>query len=172
MITKIFGEESKRAKVFDLLLSHPHMKYTKTDIAECAEISRTTLNKFIDELVEYGIIKPTGKLRNATLFQINMDSTITRALNSFQNQLADIEIEKMMQEYREEVDPSLVPIRPFEEIVRNEFFTPTLTSSLSKVIPTYELSSTQTGEIEASLIGKYSKKPEELVIFSPITRSS
>lgn len=120
MITEIFGAECKRAKVFDLLLSHPHMEYTKTDIAECAGISRMTLNKFIDKLVAYEIIKPTRRMRNAQLFQINMDSTITQALNSFQNQIADIEIEKMMKKYKEEVDETVKPIKPFEEIVKGE----------------------------------------------------
>ena len=59
-------------------------------------------------------------MRNAQLFQINMDSTITQALNSFQNQIADIEIEKMMKKYKEEVDETVKPIKPFEEIVKGE----------------------------------------------------
>jgi predicted transcriptional regulator len=122
LITEIFGENCKRAKVFDLLLSHPHIEYSKSDIAESAKISRVTLDTFIDKLVEYGIIKATRKYRNSQLYQINMDSTITQALNSFQNQLADIEFEKEMIEHQK-VDPEIKPVKPFEEIVKQEIIT-------------------------------------------------
>lgn len=120
MIAEIFGENCLRARVFDLLLSHPNTEYTKKDIAECADISRTTLNSFIDKLVEYEIIKPTRKIGNGQLYKINLDSSITKALNSFQNQLADIEIEKEMKTYKEDVDESVKPIKPFEEIIKRK----------------------------------------------------
>lgn len=120
MITEIFGKNCKRAKVFDLFLSHPYSGYTKTDIKESTGIAIGTLNTFIDKLVEYGIIKPTKRYGNGQLYQINMDSTITQALNSFQNQVADIEIEKEMRKYQKEVDPGIKPIRPFEEIMKRE----------------------------------------------------
>ena len=92
MITEIFGENCKRAKVFDLLLSHPYSEYTRTDIKESTGIAMDTLNTFVGQLVEYEIIKPTKKYGNGQLYQINMDSPITQALNSFQNQLEDIEL--------------------------------------------------------------------------------
>ena len=120
MLTEIFGTTCKRAKVFDLLLSHPYTEYTKTDIAECAEISRNTLDTFIDDLVEYGIINLTRRIGNGQLYQINMKSTITQALNSFQNQLADIEFEKEMEKYKEEENVDIKPIKPFEEIIKKE----------------------------------------------------
>lgn len=120
MITEIFGKNCIRAKVFDLLLSHPYTEYTKKDIAECAEISRATLNNFIDKLVDYGMMVPTRKIGNGQLYKINLESSIIQALNSFQNQLADIEIEKEMKRYKEEVDGSIEPSKPFEEIVRRQ----------------------------------------------------
>ena len=116
MIAKLFGENCKRAKVFDLILSHPYSEYTKTDINEITGIARGTLNTFIDDLIEYEIIKPTKPIGNGQLYQLNMDSTITQALNSFQNQLADIEFEKEMKESGIETES----IRPFEEIVKKE----------------------------------------------------
>ena len=74
--------------MFDLFLSHPYSEYTKKDIADCAEISRGTLDTFIDKLVEIGILTITNNIGKFQLYQINMDSPITQALNSFQNQLA------------------------------------------------------------------------------------
>lgn len=120
MITEIFGENCKRAKVFDLLLSHPYSEYTRTDIKEITGIAMDTLNSFISQLVEYGIIKPTRRYGNGQLYQINMGSPITQALNSFQNQLADIEFEKDMKEYQKNINPNIKPIKPFEEIVKKE----------------------------------------------------
>ena len=120
MITEIFGENCIRAKVFDLLLSHPNTEYTKKDIADCSEISRSTLNNFIDKLVDYEIIIPTRRIGNGQLYKINLNSNITKALNSFQNQLADIEIEKEMRTYKEEIDESIEPIKPFEEIIKRQ----------------------------------------------------
>ncbi|AIS32498.1 hypothetical protein BRM9_1687 [Methanobacterium formicicum] len=119
MITEIFGENCLRAKVFDLLLSHPHIDYTKSEIAQCANVSRGSLNKFIDQLLNYGIIIPTREIGNGQLYKINLDSPITQALNSFQNQLADIEMEKEMREYQK-TDPEVVPIKPFEKIAENK----------------------------------------------------
>lgn len=132
MLTEIFGKNCMRAKVFELLLSHPYCEYTKKDIAEYAEISRVSLNKFIDKLVEYGIIVPTRKIGNGQLYKINLESSITQALHSFQIQLADIEIEKEMQRYKEEVDDSIVPIKPFEEMIRRQIAKERETSSIKE----------------------------------------
>jgi|GEM_PF-1875513 len=118
MITEIFGENCKRAKVIDLLLSHPHTEYTKIDISDCAEIARGTLDTFIDELEEIGIFKTTSKIGKFQLYQINMDSPITQALNSFQNQLADIEIEKQITEYEKTHNTEIDIKRPFEEMTK------------------------------------------------------
>jgi predicted transcriptional regulator len=120
MIIEIFGENCIRAKVFDLLLSHPNTEYTITDMSECAEIARPTLYKFIDKLVEYGIVTHTRRIGPGKLYKINMDSSITQALNSFQNQLADIEIENEMRKYQKNLNPDTKPMKPFEEIVKNE----------------------------------------------------
>lgn len=121
MITKIFGENCKRAKVIDVLLSHPHSEYTKTDISEIAEIHRTTLNTFIDELVSFGLIEVTRKIGKAHLYKINLNSPITQALNSFQNQLADIEIEKEVKKYEKEHQVKIQFTKPFEEIAKRNY---------------------------------------------------
>lgn len=116
MITEIFGENCKRVKVIDLLLSHPNTEYTKYDLSECAEISRGTLDTFIDELEEIGIVKTTSIIGNSKFYQINMGSPITQALNSFQNQLADIEIEKQLAEYEKTHNIEIDIKRPFEKM--------------------------------------------------------
>ena len=123
MITKIFGENCKRIKVIDVLLSHPHSKYTKTDLSEISEIHRTTLNTFIDDLIEFGIIEQIKSRGNGYLYKINLNSPITQALNSFQNQLADIEIEKQLIEYEDAYNTKIEIKKPFEEIAKRKHLT-------------------------------------------------
>lgn len=120
MLTEIFGENCKRTMVLEILITHPYSEYTKKDIADSAGISRTTLDTFIDKLLEVGIIKKTAKIKNGYLYQINLDSPITKALDSFQNQLADIEIKKQMEIYSKETGKDIKPIKPFEELVKKE----------------------------------------------------
>lgn len=163
MIVEIFGEKCKRAKVFDLLLSHPYTEYTKTDIATITGIARGTLDTFIDEILGYGIIKHTRQIGNGQLYQINMESIITRALNSFQNQLADIEIEKEMERYRKDINPEIKPIRPFEEIIKIENIKTGTTSDIDfdysnlikKITKSIQLIIEKTPEYEPTIYNLY-----------------
>lgn len=95
MLTEIFGNCPK-VKVIDLLISHPGSEYSKTDIANLSGVSRSTLYEFLDQLKEYGIIKPTKKVGNTQLFEVNMSSEITQLISAFQLSLADIEIQKQI----------------------------------------------------------------------------
>lgn len=108
---EIFGKECKQTIVLDLLLSHPHTQYTKSDIAEITKMPIKDLNTFINKLLNYKIIKT----KNIELYQINMESPITQTLNSFQNQIADILIKKEM-EKQKKINPKINPIKPFKEI--------------------------------------------------------
>lgn len=91
MLTEIFGEYPQ-VKVIDLLITHPRIQYTKTDIAECAGIGRATLYQFWDILEKYQIVKPTYQMGKTTLYTANLDSPALKALKKFQLEMADIEI--------------------------------------------------------------------------------
>lgn len=93
LLTDIFGS-SPRVKVIDLLISHPGIEYTKTDIANYSGIARSTLYDFLEELQEYGIVKKSKKVGNAQLYMVNMNSEITKIISAFQLNLAEIEIKK------------------------------------------------------------------------------
>lgn len=138
MITQIFGKNCKRVEVIDVLLAHPQREFTKSDISKIANIHRTTLNTFIDELIGIDLIGITRSLGNTKLYSINLNSPITHALNSFQNQLKDIEIEKQEDIYDEsninksdmELSFKEVPQKDcFDKIVSN----PTNTRSVFRV---------------------------------------
>jgi len=80
----------------ELLLTHQNIEYTKEEIAECTEIYMDILDIFWAQLEKYKIIKPTRKMGNAQLYTANMDSEAMTALNRFQYELAEIEIEKQI----------------------------------------------------------------------------
>ena len=139
MITQIFGKNCKRAKVIDVLLAHPHSEYTKSDISKIANVHRTTLNTFIDELIEIGLLEVTRNIGNAKMYKINLNSSITQALNSFQNQLSDIETEKQLNSYDEMSNRKIKVKKSFKEVTQKDFFdvkvniNPTNTSSVFKL---------------------------------------
>ena len=55
MFKEIFGN-CPQVKVIDYMISTPFSQHTKQQIAVGAEISRSTLNNFIDELVDIEIL--------------------------------------------------------------------------------------------------------------------
>lgn len=93
MLTDIFGDYPQ-VKVIKLLISHPHTEYTKTDIAECANISRATLYRFWDKLEKYNVVKEGRKIANSQLYSVNTESEVVKALDKFIQGLVDVEIEE------------------------------------------------------------------------------
>ena len=89
MLYEIFGS-NPQVKVVDYLLSHPFHSYTKQQIAVGSEISRSTLNKFINNLLELKILIRTqdGK------YALNHKSEIVKMLDGIQHKLSMEEMEK------------------------------------------------------------------------------
>lgn len=89
MLYEIFGS-SPQVKVIDYLLSHPFHSYTKQQIAVGSDISRSTLNKFINNLLELKIIIRTQEGKYA----LNHKKEIVKMLDGIQHRLAMDEMEK------------------------------------------------------------------------------
>lgn len=93
MFTEIFGD-SPQVKVLDLLITQDDMEYTKKEIAECADVGRSTLYTFWDTLERYNIVKKTRRIGNTWLYKINSDSPAVKALQEFQLRIVDIIVEE------------------------------------------------------------------------------
>ncbi len=105
MLDEILGDYPQ-IKVIDYLLMNPFAELSKLQIAVGAEISRITLNKFIDDLTEKQLI-----IRNSnSKYQLNLQSPIVVNLNRFLDELNKIAIEEAMN-YADE---------PYDEITDNE----------------------------------------------------
>lgn len=92
MLYEIFGL-TPQVKVIDYLLSHPFHSYTKQQIAIGSEISRSTLNKFINNLLELKIIIRTQEGKYA----VNHKAEIVKMLDGIQHRLSVEEFEKQTQ---------------------------------------------------------------------------
>src|SRR3989344_16014 len=82
IFTKAIGNTPK-IKVLDFLIKGRELDYSISDIAEGAEIGRTTLFRIWSDFIELGIVKPTRVIGNAKLYKLNTD-------NSFVNKMIEL----------------------------------------------------------------------------------
>jgi len=62
------------------LIEGRELDYSISDIAEGAEIGRTTLFRIFDDLLKTGIIVPTREIGNAKLFKLNMKNVFVQKM--------------------------------------------------------------------------------------------
>lgn len=113
-MTIFFGENSEMAQLMDLFLSHPWSKYTKEDLIECCELKEDKVTELVKRLLDLKMINTAHISINKYEkgYILNKDSTLVIALNSFDNQLADINMEKEMKK------AGVKPIKPFETCIK------------------------------------------------------
>jgi Fe2+ or Zn2+ uptake regulation protein len=83
----LFGEKPF-IKIVDTLLDHPTYEYTKTELAEVNDISRSTLYRVWDKLEELEIVKPTKKVGSTRLYKLNPDSEVAEQLHNLEQNLS------------------------------------------------------------------------------------
>jgi len=79
LFLEILGD-SAEMRIIDFLIEHRWSDYTKTEIARWCEISRPTLYKIWPNLEKNKIIIPTRKLARATLYKLNEENELVKAL--------------------------------------------------------------------------------------------
>lgn len=93
MLTQIFGECSQ-VKLVDFLVAHPWSEFSKTELADGAQIARPTVYKLLDKLLKESLIVETKKVGNIQLYQTNRNSNVIKYISSLQGLLSDMEVEK------------------------------------------------------------------------------
>lgn len=79
LFRKVFGDTPK-VRVLEFLLEGRELDYSITDIAEGAEIGRTTLFRIWDDLLATGVVKPTRQIGNAKLFILNRSNPFVQKM--------------------------------------------------------------------------------------------
>lgn len=105
MLTQIFGE-CPQVKLIDFLVAHPWSEFSKTELADGAQIARPTVYKLLSKLLEEKLLIKTKKVGNIQLYQTNRESQVIKYISSLQGLLADLEVkkqEKIVQEPSERI---------------------------------------------------------------------
>ena len=79
LFRKAFGD-SPKLRVLEFLIEGRELDYSISDIAEGAEIGRTTLFRIWDDLIKTKIIVPTRVIGNAKLYRLNMENLLVKRL--------------------------------------------------------------------------------------------
>jgi DNA-binding IclR family transcriptional regulator len=79
LFTRALGDTPK-IRVLEFLMEGRELDYSLSDIAEGAEIGRTTLFRIIDDLIKTEIIVPTREIGNAKLFKLNLKNAFVKKL--------------------------------------------------------------------------------------------
>lgn len=79
LFRKALGDTPK-IRVLEFLIEGRELDYSISDIAEGAEIGRTTLFRIFNDLLKAGIIKPTRQIGNAKLYKLNLENRFVKKL--------------------------------------------------------------------------------------------
>ena len=90
ILIQILGETTF-TKVLDTLLDHPTYEYTKTELAEVNDISRSTLYRIWDKLEELNLLTPTKKVGSSQLYKLNTENNLVEKLYKFEKSLKEDE---------------------------------------------------------------------------------
>jgi DNA-binding transcriptional regulator YhcF (GntR family) len=89
-LERLFG--SSIARLIDFFTLYDRWDYSKTDIAENAQLSIRTVTRAIPFLEEHGMIKRTRMVGNAEMYQTEKESPIIQYLSKASMAIADIDV--------------------------------------------------------------------------------
>ena len=87
MFKDIFGN-SPQTKILDFLADHPNYDYNISDISKNSEVSRPTVYKIIEILIEKRLIVKTRESGNSSLYKLNMENKLVKVILKFDFELA------------------------------------------------------------------------------------
>jgi len=79
LFRKALGDTPK-IRVLEFLIEGRELDYSISDIAEGAEIGRTTLFRIWEDLIKTQMITPTRQIGNAKLYKLNLKSIFAKKL--------------------------------------------------------------------------------------------
>ena len=91
-LERLFG--SSMARLIDFFILYDRWDYSKTDIAENAQVSIRTVTRAIPYIEEHGMIKRTRTIGNAEMYQTNKESPIVQYLSKAAMAIADIDVDQ------------------------------------------------------------------------------
>ena len=74
-------------RIMDFFLDNAESDYSKKEILEHTGISKTTLYKVWDDIIEFGCLKATKKHGNAQMYSLNHDNELVRMFKNLDDAL-------------------------------------------------------------------------------------
>lgn len=86
-LVQLFGD-SPKVKILAVLLQQGRDTNVST-IAEIGGMSRSSIYRYIDDLIDLGVVEKTREIGGSPLYQINKDSPISQKLAELEWELVD-----------------------------------------------------------------------------------
>ena len=104
-------EDSSIAKLLDLLTLYKNFDYPKTEISKNSGVSWKTLYRLWPLLEEYELVIKTRQIGRATLYKLNTESQIAKALNKLALEIAAFHVnEELARQAKEQKTHKTEPI--------------------------------------------------------------
>ena len=109
-LQKLF-EDSSIAKLLDFLTLYRDFDYPKTEISRNSGVSWKTLYRLWPLLEKYELVTKTRQIGRATLYKLNTESPIAKALNKLELEIAAFHInEELARQAKEQKTHKTEPI--------------------------------------------------------------
>jgi len=87
ILLKAFGY-SPKLRILDIFLANPYLDFSKNELAKELGMSKQTLYKNFEDLVELGVIKVSRKIGRATMYRINREHPLVKKLDEMINEIS------------------------------------------------------------------------------------
>ena len=103
MFKDIFGN-NPQTKILDFLADYPRFDYSITEISEKSGVSRPTVYKIINILLEKKLIVKTRDQGNSSLYKLDTDNKLVQVMLKFDfeiaSKMAEIETKDTVKKYK------------------------------------------------------------------------
>ncbi len=96
-LERLLGGSGSTARILDHLYTFREFDYSISEIAEATGLSRRTVQKTMERLVEYGIITLNRTVGRAKMYRLRMDSPIARRLKELISEIAAWDAERTIE---------------------------------------------------------------------------
>jgi hypothetical protein len=96
-------QDSAAARLLDFLSLYKDFDYSKVEISRNSGVAWKTLYRVWPLLERYGLVVETRRIGRATMFKLNTDSPITKAMWEFAFQISKHDVSKAIEEEQKKV---------------------------------------------------------------------
>jgi DNA-binding GntR family transcriptional regulator len=89
-------------QLISFLLAHRDFDYSKTELAKNLGLSRQTIYKALEPLVNFKLVVESRKIGNTTLYKLNLNSKSVKTIQTFNESIVNLIIKQEKKDYIDE----------------------------------------------------------------------